>query len=194
MSVIVAMKHNNRIYMASDSQTSWGDHKINLLERSNRKIQILNNGILLAHTGTVKNIKVILSHSDFFDLPLDGTLTKKYIVQNIIPKLYQCYKENNLLSNDSEIFAKQLPDSYLIAYKDKLFLIDGEFDVTTLEHYAAIGSGSDATLAGLEKIDPEKSISMQLIDILKVSASRRHSVSGPYYIIDTEEQAFKVID
>lgn len=198
MSVVIAIKKNNRIYMAADTQTSCGDRKVTYLGEKSRKIHQFENGILLGHTGSVHNWQLVCAHPEYFTVSEDGELTKKHIVQNIIPKLFKCYRDNKM-REEVEGEPSRMGDSYLLAYKDKLFQIDDVFDVQVLNHYAEIGSGGDLTLAGLVELDvedvqDEQVIEKRLVDLLRISAARIMSVSGPYVLIDTEKQTFKMTD
>lgn len=197
MSVVIAIKKNDRIYMAADTQTSCGDRKVTYHSKGSRKIHRFENGILLGHTGSVHNWQIICAHPEYFTVPEDGELTKKYIVQNVIPKIFKCYRDNDMCEKEEGEPAK-LGDAYLLAYKDKLFQIDGVFDVEVLNHYAEIGSGGDLTLAGLIELDAGNEhdgqiIEDRLVELLRIAASRIMSVSGPYYMIDTEDQKFKMV-
>ena len=197
MSVVIAIKKNARIYMAADTQTSCGDRKITYHSEGSRKIHRFENGVLLGHTGSVHNWQILCAHPEYFTVPEDGELTKKYIVQNVIPKIFKCYRDNEMCEKEEGEPAK-LGDSYLMAYKDKLFQIDGVFDVEVLNHYAEIGSGGDLTLAGLIELDvgdehDGQIIENRLADLLCIASSRIMSVSGPYYVIDTEDQTFKIV-
>ena len=198
MSVVIAIKKNNHIYMAADTQTSCGDRKVTYLGEKSRKIHQFENGILLGHTGSVHNWQLVCAHPEYFTVSEDGELTKKHIVQNIIPKLFKCYRDNKM-REEVEGEPSRMGDSYLLAYKDKLFQIDDVFDVQVLNHYAEIGSGGDLTLAGLVELDvedvqDEQVIEKRLVDLLRISAARIMSVSGPYVLIDTEKQTFKMTD
>ena len=197
MSVVIAIKKNDRIYMAADTQTSCGDKKITYLGEDNRKIHRFENGILLGCTGSVHNWQIICAHPEYFTVPESGEFNKKYVVQNIIPKILKCYKENDMCDKE-EREPPRLGESYILAYKDKMFLIESTFDVEVLNHYAEIGSGGDFTLAGLIKLDSEKEcdtevIESRLIDILRIASSHVMSASGPYFLIDTLEQSFKLV-
>ena len=198
MSVVIAIKKNNHIYMAADTQTSCGDRKVTYLGENSRKIHQFENGILLGHTGSVHNWQLVCAHPEYFTIPENGELTKKHIVQNIIPKLFKCYRDNEM-REEVEGEPSRMGDSYLLAYKDKLFQIYDVFDVQVLSHYAEIGSGGDLTLAGLveldtEEVQDEQVIEKRLVDLLRISAARIMSVSGPYVLIDTEKQTFKITD
>ena len=197
MSVVIAIKKNGRVYMAADTQTSCGDRKVTHHSEGSRKITRFENGVLLAHTGLVHNWQILCAHPEYFTVPEEGELTKKYIVQNIIPKIFKCYRENDMCEKEKGE-PDQLGEAYLLAYKDKLFQIDGAFNVAVLEHYADIGAGGDLTLAGLIELDAEevcdsKTVEDRLVELLRISSHRIMSVSGPYYLIDTESQKIKMV-
>lgn len=198
MSVVIAIKKNDRIYMAADTQTSCGDRKKTYHGEASRKICQFDNGILLGHVGTVHNCQIVCAHPEIFTAPEDGNMTKKYIVQNIIPKLFKLYRENDMREKEDEA-PSRMADSYLLAYKDKLFRIDGVFDVEVIEHFAEVGSGGDLTHAGLCELDvadiqDEQLIEERLTELLRISASRTMSVSGPYYLINSVDRKFKIAE
>lgn len=198
MSVVIAIRKNGRIYMAADTQTSCGDRKISYHNEDSRKIHRFENGMLLGATGSVHSWQIICAHPEYFTIPEDGELTKRYVVQNIIPKICKCYRDNDMCEREEGEPAK-LGESYLLAYKDKLFLIGGAFDVEILTHYAGIGSGRDLALAGLIELDAEDDcdgpmIEERIVELLRITSSRIMSVSGPYYLIDTEDQEFKMFE
>ena len=197
MSVVIAIKKNNRIYMGADTLASFGEVKRNCISKDGRKIQLLDNGVLLGTAGSVYGIQRVLAQSEIFTVPDDGFFDKKYIVKNIIPKLYQLYKSQDMLEKNKDQ-PDSLPESFLVAYKDKLFLITGVFDVVSIEHYATIGSGGTVTLAGLIKLDEEdeqndEDINNKMIDILRISESRIRSVGAPFCLIDTINKTFKIV-
>jgi ATP-dependent protease HslVU (ClpYQ) peptidase subunit len=184
--------------MAADSQTSCGDRKTTYYGEGSRKICRLDNGILLGHVGAVHNTQIVCAHPEIFTVPEDGNMTKKYIVQNIIPKLFKLYREHDMREKEDDVPAR-MGDSYLLAYKDKFFQIDTVFDVEVHEHFAEIGSGGDLTHAGLieldaDEIQDEKAIEERLTELLRLSASRTMSVSGPYYLINSVDRKFKMVE
>lgn len=198
MSVVIAIKKNNRIYMAADSQASCGDRKTTYFGEGSRKIRRFDNGILLGHVGAVHNCQIVCAHPEIFTVPEDGNMTKKYIVQNIIPKLFKLYREHDMREK-AEDEPSRMGDTYLLAYKDKLFRIDNVFDVEVCGHFAEIGSGGDLTHAGLIELDAddvrdEKVIEARLADLLRISASRTMSVSSPYYLVNTADRKFKMVE
>ena len=74
----------------------------------------------------------------------------------------------------------------IIAYQDKLFEIARDLQVMRSDEYQAIGSGSNAILYGLSKINKNKDINEQLLQLLKISAKHDANVSAPFVLIDTQ--------
>lgn len=198
MSVVIAIKKNDRIYMAADTLTSCGEVGTTYLGKDSRKICQFENGILLGHTGSVHNWQIVRSHPEYFTIPEDGIMTKKYVVQNIMPRIHKCYRDYEMIVKEEDEPAK-MEESYILAFKDKMFVIDGVFCVEALDHFAEIGSGGDVTLAGLRWLDVQESmdgeqINKSLVDILRISDSRTRSVAAPFYLIDTVEQKFTLAE
>ena len=198
MSAVIAIKKNNRIYMAADTQVSCGERRTNPLLESDRKIYRLDNGILLGITGSAISAQIVYAYSEIFTVPENANMTKKHIVKNIIPKLQRLYKERDMLEKNEDE-PSSLPNSLVIAYKDSLFAIGGVFTTTVIEHYLALGNGADVISAGLAKLDEEtvndeQVIRERLVDLLRISESRMRSVSAPFFLIDTERQEFELVD
>ena len=196
MSVIVAIKKNGRVYMGTDTLTSCGEQKKNFFAQGNRKITRFENGILLGGVGKMHNAQLLFAHSEIFTVPEDGNMTKRYVVENIIPKIFDLYREHDM-GEKEEGEPRLLGGAYVLAYKDKIFLIDSDFDVTVLEHYVSVGSGADLTRAGLAELDAEdvsdsEMIENRLLELLRISASYVKSVGAPFYLIDTENLEYKL--
>jgi ATP-dependent protease HslVU (ClpYQ) peptidase subunit len=197
MSVVVAIKKNDRIYMGADTQTSTGDRQRNYLGEGNRKIHLLDNGILLGAVGSKRGGELLAADLNIFCLPLSGDLDKKHIVENIVPKIHRCFEENDLLENE-ENEPPRWACSLILAYRDKLFWIPSTGVVVRIEHFISIGSGDDLVYAGLEALDQEeitdrKEIHSRLTECLRTAAEYRCSVSAPFYLIDSEHKEYKLV-
>ena len=198
MSTILAIKKNGRIYMAADTQMSCGEKKYTVLNTYDRKIHKLDNGILLGFSGRVKGAQTVCAYSEIFTVPTDGAMTKKHIVQNIIPKLRSLYLKYGLMDKmDDE--PDRMSTAILLAYKDKLFEISDVFATVVIEHYDAIGSGARIAMAGLRALDAEpeldgETINKRLVDILRISASHTRSVDAPFFLIDTQDLTYRLIE
>jgi ATP-dependent protease HslVU (ClpYQ) peptidase subunit len=200
MSIVLALKKNGRIYMAADSQTSCGSRKHNYRGDDNRKIQLLDNGILLSHCGAVVNKCFIHSEMDeIFTLPKEGKpFDKKHVVRKIMPRLHKLYKKNDLWDRRDNK-PPSMSDTLLVAYEDELFYFQNEFETNVVSHYIVTGDGGDLALAGLIELDREditdsEEIKRRMLELLRISASRVTSVSAPFFFIDTKDKTFEMID
>ena len=116
MSVIVAIKSENVIYMGCDTQTTSGKDKENKLQESTFKISKLRSGMLVGICGKVAAHQSVCDDESVFEIE-NGELTKKEIVNNIIPKIKAKLKD--IAGDTSE--NERMPISIILAYKDKLF-------------------------------------------------------------------------
>ena len=119
-------------------------------------------------------------------------MTKEHIVTKIIPKLYEGLEVEELLEREDRGTPPITKCSIVIAYQDKLFEICRDFHVIRYEDYQAIGSGSNAILYGLSKIDKSKDINEQLLQLLKLSAKHDANVSAPFVLIDTKNLQYVI--
>lgn len=193
MSLIIAVKSGDTVYMGADTQSTAGDWKVFSNQPAERKIQRMQSGLLVAHAGPVRNAQIVQAEQGLFTVPADGPLTKRYIVENIIPRLYRCYRENGLFKEESDGYPRpRIPDAYLLAWQDRLYEISGVLHVKVLEHYGIIGAGRDVVSCGVEGINDQAPIPEQILDSLRVGSAHVTSVGGPYYLIDTKHQKFSL--
>ena len=97
MSVLIAYKRGDTIYMGTDTRVIVDDHKKNELCECNYKIQKLENGMLVGITAERLTRQTIFAYSEIFTLDENGELTRKHIVKEIIPKLVAILNEEELM-------------------------------------------------------------------------------------------------
>ena len=187
MSVIIAIKDKDVVYMGADTQTTAGMKRRTNLNETSFKVVRLDNGILVGFCGRVAAKQAIMSVPDVFTLDENGELTKKHIVQSIIPKLV----DNMHDIGDEE--SGGLDISILLAHKGNLYKIGSGLNVLKRNDYATSG-------AGLYYVDyvlrtkRELPIRQRLLKALTESAKRTESVGGPYVFINTKDRTFEVVD
>jgi ATP-dependent protease HslVU (ClpYQ) peptidase subunit len=187
MSVIVAIKEKDVIYLGADSQTSSGRKKHTYLNETAYKVVKLKNDVLVGFCGRVAARQTILAMKDVFTLDENGGLTKKHIVQQIVPKLLDKMEQ----IGDEESGA--LDVSILLAHKDKMYKITADLDVIHLNENASLGAGKyyvNYALFGMPDIPVKERILKALIE----SAKHTESVAGPYVLIDTKNLEYEVVD
>lgn len=187
MSVIVAIKENEVIYMGADSQTTAGRRKYSYLNETSFKITRLDNGILVGFCGRVAARQAILAMKDVFTLDEHGGLTKRHIVKEIVPKLVDKMEQ----IGDEESGA--LDVSILLAHKGKLYRITSGLDVVSLNECGKSGAGVDYVNYALFSMK-ELPVRGRILKALIESAKRTESVGGPYVLIDTKKQEYEIVD
>jgi ATP-dependent protease HslVU (ClpYQ) peptidase subunit len=187
MSVIVAVKENGVVYMGADTQTTIGRRKQIGLNETAFKIHRLENGILVGFCGRVAAKQTILSLQDLFVLDKNGQLTKKHIVNQIVPKLVDKMEQ----IGDEE--RGSLDVSIILAYKDKLYRITSSLSVICLNDHGKAGAGAYFVDYYLQE-RKDLPVKDRIVKSLMASAKRCDSVCGPYVLIDTKNLEYEIID
>ena len=191
MSLVVAYKRDGIIYMGADTQSSRGYSIERTLNESGFKISRLSNGILVGVCGRVKGHQKVIAQKHWFDIPEGETLSKRYIVKNIIPELSILMND---LKEDRNARNSSMDLSILIARRDKMFVISHDYEVFECETYAAIGAGYDYSKYSLSQIGESDDINEGLLKALRAGAHFDSSVSAPYVLIDTKDKEYKIVE
>lgn len=198
MSVIVAIKKNDKIYMGTDTQVSCGSRKWGALNEENRKIRRFENGILLGAVGSQRGAMLVSSHPEIFTLPEDGRLTKEHVVTKIVPEITKLFREADQIERNKGRIPRW-PCTFLLAHGDTLFEITRERAVISIHHFSSIGIGCLATFSALMKMDGETlcdddAVNEGLLKALRISAVHLQGIGAPYFLIDTERKEFQIAD
>lgn len=187
MSVIVAIKDGDTIYMGADSQRTTQSGRVDRgFNESYLKINRMDNGILVGFCGSVTSKQIVMSTSNIFTLDKDGQLTKRHIVREIVPRLVELFDQ---IGDDQG----EMKVGIMLAYKDKLYTILADLSVRCITYGASIGAGSKFAwyaLFGMKDLPVRE----RILNALKESARRTESVSGPYVLIDTQSNQYEVVD
>ena len=187
MSVVVAIKSDGVVYMGCDTQTTRGKDNENRLQEADFKINKLSNGMLIGCCGMVAAEQSVRFDESIFDFQGDS-LTKKDIVNNIIPRIKSKLKNAALDDNKDE----EMPVSFTIAHKDKLFVILTDFLVLGIEDYCAEGSGLFCACASLA--DKNLPIRERLLAAMRASAKYCASVGKPFVLVDTKKLQYEIVE
>ena len=195
MSVVVAIKEKNRVYIGADSQVTRGGTRTTLKNPNNYKVwqAPLCENTLMAHVGNVRDGNVVrlisglvTSYDEFYD-----AVDYKFVVKNVVPEIIKALKEAHFLKM-SDDYIDTMDSSYLFAYMGKLFSIGYDCSVIEVEDYTAIGSGACEAIGSLHTTvgeDPKK----RIIKAIKASAANDIYVDYPIIIADTYDEAFYVV-
>lgn len=192
MTCIVALKdqENGITYMGGDSCASCNNLKQLIEQRKVFKSQD-SNKMIMGFSGSVRDLNLLTYAKNLIDKRDEPNIDHKYMVTHFIPNIMKLFKNgerNGVYNNISEI------ESYfLIAYKDKLWTIEGNYSVfENMSNYTAIGSGVYYALGSLETTkDMDMSPIEKIHKALQVASTFAPGVAPPFYIINTDNDNIK---
>ncbi len=191
MSLVLGFKKGDVVYLAADTQSTRDEDKYNITTRSNLKIHKLESGLIIAWVGEVSTEQALLAHPEWFEFNTKKGLNKKDITTKMVYKIFNGLKEQGkLIKKEDDVY--KMEGTFLLAYKDKLYQVCSRFAVMRYDDYQAIGSGALAASYATMKIDRNKDINEQLLNILKISEKHTNIVSSPFVFINTRDLEFEV--
>ena len=142
MTCIVALKHEGKIYMGSDSQISCGRQKLI------GECKVFKKGTMLIGSAGYSRFQKILRYN--FNIPEHNESLSdiEYLNSVFIDSLRElCDKKQYLRIIESK---SEISDTTLIGYNGKIYKMALDFDVSTYDiPYFAIGSGEDIALGSM---------------------------------------------
>lgn len=186
MGLIVAYKKDDTVYIGTDS-SMFRKSKERATCESNYRVHKLDNGIIIGIVTTNVRVEQLLYaySDDIFTLDRKGNLTRKHLVQRIIPEVLACLEENELLDKNEGGFYSW-NGILLVFYKDKIFEVSEQFQIYTVGDYVADGDGYDFTMSTLSKIKDSDDVNQKLVDAMSIASKYNKSVLAPYVLIDTK--------
>jgi ATP-dependent protease HslVU (ClpYQ) peptidase subunit len=192
MSVLIAFKKNDTIYMGTDTRVIVGDHKRNEMRRCNLKIQKLDNGILLGITGERLERQTLIAYSEIFTLDKAGKLTRRHLVKEIVPRLISVLEEEKLMIEKEGEFP-YMQAQIILAYKDTMYEICSSFAVIKYEDFQVLGRASDYAQATLMNTKETDDINQRIVKALDITADNSQYVGKPYVLIDTKKMKYEYV-
>lgn len=192
MSILLAVKKNNTVYMATDTrEIVSGDKRNNLCEAS-FKIQKQDNGMLVGITGDRFTRQTLFANSEIFTLNKKGKLTKKHIVTEIVPKIIDLLDEHRMLMQNEDGFI-EMKARIILAYQESMFEICAGFLVIKYEDLQALGEASSGAEVVLFNSKPDDDVEERLIRALDVASKYCLTVGAPYLLINTKDLEYTVV-
>ena len=194
MSVVVAIKSGDKVYIGADSQVTKGGTRSTLHNPNNYKVWKVdgNEHALMAHVGAVRDANVVRLMSGLISDYDEycGNINYRFVVKHVVPEIVNTLREANFMDGGGKI--DFMNSSFLFAYKDKLYSISADCCVLEIDDYVAIGSGAPEAIGSLlcsEGEDPKQ----RIIKAIKASAASDIYVDYPIIITDTDKREFDVI-
>ena len=195
MSVVVAIKENDRIYIGADSQVTKGGTRTTLKNPNNYKIWRVDDreDSLMAHVGNLRDgcvVRLMNGIVDDYDV-FNDRIDYRFVVKYLMPEIVKNLKDAQYVTvNDSYI--DFIDSSFLFAHKDRLYQISSDLSVIEVDDCCAIGSGSDQAMGSLlstEGQDPKT----RIVKAIKASAASDIYVDYPIILVDTKHGEFEII-
>ena len=195
MSVVVAIKEKDRIYIGADSQVTKGGTRTTLKNPNNYKVWKVDgsDNCLMGHVGNLRDSNVIRlmrnvvdSYDEFY-----RRVDYRFVVNYLVPEIVKNLKDAQYIKV-TDNFIDYIDSSFLFAYKDLLFHINSDLAVIEVDDYIAIGSGANEAIGSLHSTvgqDPVR----RIIKAIKSSVANDIYVDYPIIISDTETTEFEVI-
>ena len=197
MSVVIAERYEDGVRFAFDSQRTGDSMKTRgLIPGAAMNVVHMDNGITIGAVGNLAVKQVLTHHPEWFAGLGDGPLTKRYVVTEILPKLYPILKEKKQLNADmAELGASLAMGKFLLAKGRDLLYLDSDFSVMTVRNYAVIGKGFFWGLCPAFYAEDCTRISWKERAIRGLRAIQTHSntVSSPYIFTDTRNRKFEFV-
>ncbi len=194
MSVVVAIKDKDNIYLGADSQVTRGGSRISLLNPNNYKVWSVKNApnTIMGHVGFLRDacaVRVIPDLLNEIDIIHDN-INFDYMVNRVEPYIMDTLLDHKFINPDNPY--KSLESRFVLAHKDKLFTIEYG---SILEHdnFVAIGSSESEAIGSLLSTDKIKNPIKRIILAIKAAAAHDIYVDYPIIITNTKTEEFIVI-
>ena len=192
MSILLAVKKNNTVYMATDTREIVSGNKRNNLCEASFKIQKKDNGMLVGITGDRFARQTLFANSEIFTLNKKGKLTKKHIVTEIVPKIIDLLDAHGMLMQNEDGFIG-MKAKIILAYQESMFEVCAGFLVIKYEDIQALGEASSGAEVVLFNSKPDDDVEERLIRALDVASKYCLTVGAPYLLINTKDLEYKVV-
>lgn len=193
MSLVVAIKKDDVVYLGADTRATKGERISSHLAEENLKIRRMGS-CFVGMSGNVASIQLMTNHPEWFELKAKP-LTKKFLVQKVIPKYYDLVKEMDKLEVDEQAgVSPKCGCTFLVTDGNKLFEIDDDFEVIELSKYGQIGCTERIALTFLLNALDDYSPNEMILKALRTSAYRNDGVGAPYILINTGDKKFEVVE
>lgn len=187
MSAIIGYVDKGKVYFATDTQRTADNYRYNTATQTGANVFYMPNGVMCAAVEMQTVKQLIMARPEWFEELDNNPLTKKYIVENIIPKLYDFMESFNVLEKDSVKNGDSCFDgAILLAQGDRLFCIDGDFSVFTIPKFCIIGSAPTYCYPRVALYDGEIPLKQMLYTALTDAKKFCKMVSPPYYLYSSD--------
>lgn len=201
MSVVIAVKDGDKVWVAADSQVSYAGMKDTLLSQNCLKIWKPSGhpNMVMGLVGSMRDNNILSTVDVWFDelVEVKDMYDFKYVVRDTVPKIFTQLRDAGRVYNDKGL--EYLESNVLIAYRDKIFDIgsDGCVSEAVLDgEIIALGSGFKHCLSAYEAIADieELTVREKLIRTVAAACHADLYVQYPIIITNTAMDRYEIFD
>ena len=177
MTCIIALEHENKVYMGCDSAAASGwDMQPTALKKVFRVGEFL-----IGYTSSFRMGQLLEHHLEVREEKDEDDLN--YLVTVFIPAVRTCLKDGGYTKiNDNQ----EEGGIFLVGYRGKAYKVNSDFQVNRFRTgFIATGCGEKYALGALaaqEIINPERAI----MKALEIAGMFSNGVCGPYFVMGKE--------
>ena len=193
MSVIIGCVREGKVVLATDTQRTRDDIVTRAKTDFSANVRRTPEGILVGVVGDQTIKRGVAGHPEWFSDLSGELLTKRYIMERIVPDLYREAKALGQIDERSQKNGRAIFDGMiLLAQKDRLFCIDGDFSTVVIPDFCAVGRDADFAAAHLKRfyrkeLSDEETAACFAAALGAVAACSLLS-SAPFMLYDTSAQ------
>ena len=194
MSVVVAIKEGNKVYIGVDSQVTKGGTRTTLKNPNNYKVWRVPGAphCLMAHVGSFRDSNIVRCMDR---LVTDYNIYRnhigyEFVVKKVVPDIVEELQKFGMIKEDK--YVEYLDSAFIFAFEDQLFAIGRDKSVIEIDDYIAMGSGEDQAIGSLLSTEGEHP-KERIVKAIKASAAADIYVDYPIILTDTEDGEFEII-
>lgn len=156
MSVVVAVKDGDRFCLGADAQVSGYNQK-RFGKKNNKPFKIWNvlnaDGAIMGGVGDLRDLQLLRYCEHLLDelSVLKGEIDTKYMVNKLASKIHEVLSNGHSIKGD----AMCMNSMFILAFKDRAWVINENFSVLEVDEYDVIGSGAEVALGVLNTTSDE---------------------------------------
>lgn len=197
MSVVVAIKDKDRVWMGCDSQVTYGGWTKHSMGNGQHKIWKPNddNDILMGVVGSLRDINILATAKEWLEeLPkLKNEINYEYIVRYLTPKIFKELEAFNRVESNNGI--KSICSIVTFAYKNDVYSIQEDGAVIAIDDFWATGSGFMHCFGAWSSVkDKKNTVKEKLIECVKAGCEDSLYVNYPIVIMNTKDNKVELIE
>jgi len=195
MSVVVAIRDGDLIYIGADSQKTKGHTRETSTNINNLKIfkPLSNKNLIIGFSGDYRDRDILYCSEDYIGKIFENdSFDYKFIVSNFVPNIFSLLKHHGRIYKGSDNM-EYMDGTLIITYKNKLYRISSFGVVTEIDDYCAIGTGENFAIGYLNEGD-KTNLKEALIKSLKSAIKNDIYLSYPIIIMNNKNNDIEVIE